>query len=113
MELINLLQEILYRANMNDMSVYQNGDKPIAKIPNRDIENGRIKISANQLLLIEDGSRGHRFGRTYQSVFDILRNWCVLDKMNLSPSEAKELITWFESYGVKIDDGFIEYANEE
>lgn len=108
---INLLQDILYRANMNDLSVYENGDRPIAKLPKRYVKDGRISISDKQLLLVEDSPKGHRFGRTCQSVFEILRNWCVLDKMNLTPKEARDLVLWFELKGVIIDNEFKEYAN--
>lgn len=99
---IELLQTALYRAKMGDMSVYQNGDNPIAELPTKYLLNGIISIPNNELLLIEDGIDGERFGKTYHDVFEILVNWYVISDMNLSQEEMKSLLSWFESFGVNV-----------
>lgn len=110
---IELLQTMLYRANMGDMSVYENGDNLITDTPlpcSYLNVYGRISIPKNHLLLVED-STGKRYGKTYQDVYEILTNWCVIDEMNASKEELVKLYKWFMSHGVILSPVDVVFVN--
>ncbi len=110
MRAIEFLQNMLYAAKQNDMSIYENGDKPISNVINMWLDkNGRIAINNDELLLIDDYSQ-ERFGKTSQEVYDILVEWNVLTEVNARPHQMAIILDWFKKKGVTICDRLEKYA---
>lgn len=107
---IEFLQRMLYAAKMPDMSVYEKGDNPIAKVSKKYLDSeGKIKIEENELLLIDDVSQ-IRYGRTAQDVYDILVDWNVIAEVNAQPYAMAIVLNWFNKKGVITDIKLNEYA---
>lgn len=106
---IEYLQNALYKAHMSEMSVYENGDMLIGPVNSKYVKDGIISISKNELLLIDDET-GERYGKTYQDVYDILVDWCVIDEMNLTPKEMQIVLRWLKKHDVKINESDNEYS---
>lgn len=107
---IEYIQTALYRAKMGDLSIYENGDCLIAPVPEEFVKNGIISIPENELLLIDDETF-ERYGKTSQEVYELLKDWLVIDEMNLNKEEYSEVIMFFVNHGVKVDEEDLKYLN--
>ena len=101
---INLLQNMIWNADMGWLSVYQKGDTLIGDLPEQYLDKNRLVNIPNGSLLLYDEDENEVIKNTAQGVFDTLTDWNVIDEMNASPCELNSVVKWLQTLGVVVEE---------
>ena len=103
---INTIQKMLFNAKIDDISVYFDGDKPIAPVDNDCLyPDGTVKVPDGKQIMLYDDTEMRIEALGPQEVYYALLEWLIIDPdLNCTQEQHDQVIDFFKSFHIKMAD---------